>query len=175
MQPWVRPGHSTTRTSTRNYQLARGPRPHSKPYRLTFSHQRSVNHVGSTRAYEVGALFGSRAMSCIDQNRLARIIGRILRTLYSIQPVSERCRAAAVKTISKDLSEWRAELAWFLDSHLFSTSLFMLIFQHKGNDLNLTCWQAVILTHRPFVLATSVGSRDKVTLLRCMEIHRPRV
>ncbi|KAL5366239.1 fungal-specific transcription factor domain-containing protein [Aspergillus floccosus] len=95
---------------------------------------------------------GSHTPTSGPSAMLARIIGTILRNLYSIQPVSESRRAAAVKTISKDLTEWRAELAWFLDAHLFSTSLLIPIFQRQRNVLNLTYWQAIILTHRPFVL-----------------------
>ncbi|KAL2823018.1 fungal-specific transcription factor domain-containing protein [Aspergillus granulosus] len=85
--------------------------------------------------------------------KIARIISRILRDLYSIKPVSESRRAAAVKTISKDLNDWRAELAWFLDADVLSASLIMPIFQRQRNVLNLTYWHSIILTHRPFVLS----------------------
>ncbi|KAL3467931.1 fungal-specific transcription factor domain-containing protein [Aspergillus heterothallicus] len=85
--------------------------------------------------------------------KIARIISRILRDLYSIKPVSESRRAGAVKTISKDLSDWRAELAWFLDADVLSAALIMPIFQRQRNVLNLTYWHSIILTHRPFVLS----------------------
>jgi hypothetical protein len=54
--------------------------------------------------------------------------------------------------ISKDLSDWRVELARFLDADYFSTSFLIPIFQRQRNVLNLTYWHAVILTHRPFLL-----------------------
>ncbi|KAL2854091.1 fungal-specific transcription factor domain-containing protein [Aspergillus pseudodeflectus] len=84
--------------------------------------------------------------------KIARIISRILRDLYSIKPVSETRRATAVKTICRDLTEWRAELAWFLDADVLSAALIMPIFQRQRNVLNLTFWHSIILTHRPFVL-----------------------
>lgn len=85
--------------------------------------------------------------------KIAQIISRILRDLYSIKPVSDARRAAAVSEISRDLSTWRAELAWFLDADVLSASLIMPIFQRQRNVLNLTYWHSVILTHRPFVLS----------------------
>ncbi|KAL4872835.1 hypothetical protein BDV12DRAFT_193172 [Aspergillus spectabilis] len=85
--------------------------------------------------------------------KIARITSRILRDLYSIKPVSDNRRAAAVKTISKDLDDWRSELAWFLDADILSASLIMPIFQRQRNVLNLTYWHSIILTHRPFVLS----------------------
>ncbi|KAL2827585.1 fungal-specific transcription factor domain-containing protein [Aspergillus cavernicola] len=85
--------------------------------------------------------------------KIARIISRILRDLYSIKPASETRRAAAVKTISRDLTDWRTELAWFLDADVPSASLIMPIFQRQRNVLNLTYWHSIILTHRPFVLS----------------------
>ncbi|KAL2834738.1 fungal-specific transcription factor domain-containing protein, partial [Aspergillus pseudoustus] len=85
--------------------------------------------------------------------KIARIISRILRDLYSIKPVSESRRASAVKTISKELNDWRSELAWFLDADVLSAALIMPIFQRQRNVLNLTFWHSIILTHRPFVLS----------------------
>ncbi|KAF4975536.1 hypothetical protein FZEAL_7682 [Fusarium zealandicum] len=84
--------------------------------------------------------------------KLARIISKIVRDLYSIKPISTSRRAILTERISKDLSDWRVELARFLDADLFSTSLLVPIFQRQRNVLNLTYWHAIILTHRPFVL-----------------------
>lgn len=85
--------------------------------------------------------------------KIAQIISRVLRDLYSIKPVSDARRAAAVASISRDLNAWRTELAWFLDADVLSASLIMPIFQRQRNVLNLTYWHSVILTHRPFVLS----------------------
>jgi hypothetical protein len=54
--------------------------------------------------------------------------------------------------ISKDLSDWRVELARFLDADFFGSSLLIPIVQRQRNVLNLTYWHAIILTHRPFLL-----------------------
>lgn len=51
-----------------------------------------------------------------------------------------------------ELSDWRQDMAWFLDIDTLSASLCIPIFQRQRNVLNLTYWHAVILTHRPFVL-----------------------
>ncbi|KAL4915879.1 fungal-specific transcription factor domain-containing protein [Aspergillus aurantiobrunneus] len=85
--------------------------------------------------------------------KIAQLISRILRDLYSIKPVSESRRISAVRSISHDLSVWRADLAWFLDRDALSAALIMPIFQRQRNVLNLTYWHAIILAHRPFVLS----------------------
>lgn len=59
---------------------------------------------------------------------------------------------AALREISKDLSNWRTELARFLDVDNFSTAFLIPIYQRQRNVLNLTYWHAVILSYRPFVL-----------------------
>ncbi|KAJ5171837.1 transcriptional regulatory protein GAL4 [Penicillium capsulatum] len=94
----------------------------------------------------------STMLAALAHMRLARIISRILSSLYSIKPVSAAHRTAAVKEISKDLTDWRADLARFVDVDIYSTSFLISIFQRQRNVLNLTYWHAVILTHRPFVL-----------------------
>ncbi|KAL4886616.1 fungal-specific transcription factor domain-containing protein [Aspergillus karnatakaensis] len=85
--------------------------------------------------------------------KIARIISRTLRDLYSIKPSSETRRGNAVKIIHAELTTWRADLAWFLDADILSASLIMPIFQRQRNVLNLTYWHSIILAHRPFVLS----------------------
>lgn len=88
------------------------------------------------------------------KQRLARILGRIVRDLYSIKPISTSRRALVTERISRDLSDWRVELAPFLDSAP-SPNFFQLlpILQRQRNVLNLTYWHAIILTYRPYVLS----------------------
>ncbi|KAI0023666.1 transcriptional regulatory protein GAL4 [Xylariomycetidae sp. FL0641] len=85
--------------------------------------------------------------------KIARIIGKIVRDLYSIKPISSGRRAVLTERVSKDLSDWRVEMARFLDADPFSTSLLLPIFQRQRNVLNLTYWHAIILTYRPIVLS----------------------
>ncbi|CRK23333.1 hypothetical protein BN1708_003627 [Verticillium longisporum] len=84
--------------------------------------------------------------------KLAQIISKILRSLYSIRPISASRRAEDTQSISQDLSDWRAELSRFLDADFFSTSLIVPIFQRQRNVLNLTYWHAIILTRRQCLL-----------------------
>lgn len=72
--------------------------------------------------------------------------------MYSIKPISADKRAALAAQIADDLTNWRSDLARFLDADLFSISQLIPIFQRQRNVLNLTYWHAVILTYRPFVL-----------------------
>ncbi|KAL6236839.1 hypothetical protein BDW75DRAFT_238923 [Aspergillus navahoensis] len=90
----------------------------------------------------------STMLAPLAHMKIARIISRILRELYSIRPVSDSKRLSAVQAISKDLRAWRSELAWFLDA------------DRQRNVLNLTYWHSIILTHRPFVLGNFVRVQD---------------
>ncbi|KAH7131064.1 transcriptional regulatory protein GAL4 [Dactylonectria macrodidyma] len=86
--------------------------------------------------------------------KLARIISKIVRDLYSIKPISTSRRSVLTERISKDLSDWQVELSRFLDTDFFSSSLVHPIYQRQQNVLNLTYWHAIILAHRPFVLTS---------------------
>lgn len=77
---------------------------------------------------------------------------RILRQLYPLRPITTSQRNVFTFEISKDLTNWRFNLAFFLDTESFNASLFLPIVQRQRNVLNLTYWHAVILTHRPFLL-----------------------
>ncbi|CRG87099.1 Sugar transporter STL1 [Talaromyces islandicus] len=96
----------------------------------------------------------STMLAALAHMKLAKVIGKILSNLYSIKPISATRRMSAVEEISRDLRNWRAELARFLDVDKFSTSFLIPLFQRQRNVLNLTYWHAVILSHRPFVLGS---------------------
>ncbi|KAL5044124.1 hypothetical protein BDW71DRAFT_209534 [Aspergillus fruticulosus] len=102
----------------------------------------------------------STMLAPLAHMKIARIISRILRELYSIRPISDSRRLSAVQSISKDLGAWRSELAWFLDADVLSASLIMPVFQRQRNVLNLTYWHSIILTHRPFVLGNFARVQD---------------
>lgn len=86
--------------------------------------------------------------------RLARIMSKIVRDLYSIKPISTSRRWTLTERIARDLSDWRVDLSRFLDADNFSTSLAVPIFQRQLNVLSLTYWHAIILTYRPLVLSS---------------------
>ncbi|KAL4746556.1 hypothetical protein BDW72DRAFT_210353 [Aspergillus terricola var. indicus] len=102
----------------------------------------------------------STMLAPLAHMKIARIISRILRELYSIRPVSDSKRLSAVQSISKELSAWRSELSWFLDADVLSASLLMPLFQRQRNVLNLTYWHSIILTHRPLMLGNLARVQD---------------
>lgn len=77
----------------------------------------------------------------------------ILHDIYSIKPISASRRAILITNVSKELNDWRTELARFLDVDYLSSSLLIPIYQRQRNVLNLTYWHALILAYRPFVLS----------------------
>jgi hypothetical protein len=54
---------------------------------------------------------------------------------------------------SKDLRQWRANLARFLDAEGVDSSLLIPLYQRQRNVLNLGYFHAVLLVHRPFLLS----------------------
>ncbi|KAH6951699.1 fungal-specific transcription factor domain-containing protein [Fusarium avenaceum] len=104
-----------------------------------------INIAGSSKGY-------SLMLAPLGHMKLARIIGRILRALYSVKPISLSRRAEETQHISKDLAEWRSDHSQFLDADYFSTSFLAPIVQRQRNVLNMTYWHALILTHRQAVL-----------------------
>ncbi|KAI1061067.1 hypothetical protein LB507_010121 [Fusarium sp. FIESC RH6] len=104
-----------------------------------------INMNGSAKGYSV-------MLAPLGHMKLARIIGQILRALYSVKPRSVSRRAEETQRISKDLSDWRAEFSQFLDADYFSTTFLAPIVQRQRNVLNMTYWHAIILVHRQAVL-----------------------
>ncbi|KAI0530373.1 transcriptional regulatory protein GAL4 [Xylaria digitata] len=94
----------------------------------------------------------SRMFAPLAHIKLARIIGRIVRELYSIRPISVGRRTVLTERISKDLSDWRVEFSRFLDAD-FNIPLLPPIYPRQRNVLNLTYWHAIILAYRPIVLS----------------------
>ena len=90
----------------------------------------------------------------LKKARLAQIVSRVLRHLYSIRPISTNRRTQLTKDISEDLNKWRLELSRFLDADIFSSSFVIPLLQRQRNVLNLTYWHVVVLTHRPFFLSS---------------------
>ncbi|CEI62208.1 hypothetical protein FVEN_g10293 [Fusarium venenatum] len=104
-----------------------------------------INLTGSTKGYSV-------MLAPLGHMKLARIIGHILRALYSVKPISVSRRTEETQRISQDLSDWRAEFSQFLDADYFSTTFLVPIVQRQRNVLNMTYWHAIILIHRQAVL-----------------------
>ncbi|RDW89807.1 fungal specific transcription factor domain-containing protein [Aspergillus mulundensis] len=120
----------------------------------------ALGHFQSNPRASSGNPTLSTMLAPLAHTKIARIISRILRDLYSIRPISDNKRLSAVQSICSDLAAWRADLAWFLDADVLSASLIIPIFQRQRNVLNLTYWHSIILTHRPFVLGNFARVQD---------------
>lgn len=85
-------------------------------------------------------------------SRLSRIVAKILRDLYGIrQPSSESQYKLAAK-YAKEIDNWHSGISYLVDTDGIDPSLFQPIFLRQRNVLNLACWHAQILVHRPFLL-----------------------
>ncbi|KAL4731728.1 hypothetical protein ACLX1H_000710 [Fusarium chlamydosporum] len=85
-----------------------------------------INLTSSAKGYCV-------MLAPLGHMKLARIIGHILRALYSVKPISISRRAEETQRISKDLSDWRAEFSQFLDADYFSATFLVPIVQRQRN------------------------------------------
>lgn len=81
---------------------------------------------------------------------MSRILSMILRNVYSIHTTSRNDKHAFATIHTKELVEWRADVAHFLDP--VTNMPLIPIFQRQKNVLNLAYWHTMILTHRPFLL-----------------------
>ena len=79
-------------------------------------------------------------------------MANILRDLYSIRTPSTENQHKLAEKYTKDLEAWRSSLAYLVDTDGVDPSLFQPIFLRQRNVLNMACWHAQILVHRPFLL-----------------------
>ncbi|KAL1616400.1 hypothetical protein SLS56_011442 [Neofusicoccum ribis] len=89
------------------------------------------------------------------QARLAQCFW--LLDLYGIKPPSSEDRYRLAAKYNEELNDWRAALAYHLDTDGVDPSLFLPIFLRQRNVLNLAFWHAQILVHRPFLLSNFAG------------------
>ncbi|KKY24426.1 putative finger protein [Diplodia seriata] len=94
---------------------------------------------------------------CIAHMRFSRILANILRDLYGIRPPSTSDRYRLAAKYNDALNNWRASVAYLLDTDGVDPSLFLPIFLRQRNVLNLAFWHAQILVHRPFLLSNFAG------------------
>jgi hypothetical protein len=74
--------------------------------------------------------------------------------MYGIKPPTSADRLRFATTYSTNLTSWREELSYLLDTSKIDPSLFVPLFLRQRNVLNLAFWHAKILVHRPFLLKT---------------------
>lgn len=75
----------------------------------------------------------------------------MLRDLYNIRPPSTDNQFKLAARYSKDIIAWRNSVSYLVETDI-DPSLFQPIFLRQRNVLNLACWHAQILVHRPFLL-----------------------
>lgn len=83
-------------------------------------------------------------------DRIARIIGRISREVYSIGDIQIEDRAVAARRLVGELHEWRASLPLHLGTIKLST--LMPSFRRESSALSLAYYHAIIHANRPFLL-----------------------
>lgn len=91
---------------------------------------------------------------------LSTILNHILRDLYTLRPKPTAVRADLAAQHSKALWAWRNEIVTFLD---LDSSMLIPLFRRQKNVLNLAFWHAVIMIHRPFLLASFANLRKQNT------------
>lgn len=84
--------------------------------------------------------------------RLSRIVANVLRDLYSIRPPSTENSFKLAAKYAKEIAAWRGSVSYLVETDGVDPSLFQPIFLRQRNVLNLACWHAQILVHRPFLL-----------------------
>ena len=61
-------------------------------------------------------------------------------------------------TYAKDIDVWRAGISSIVDNMSLDSSLVRPIFWRQSNTLNMACWHAQLLVHRPFLIRNFVNS-----------------
>lgn len=79
-------------------------------------------------------------------------MANILRSLYGIRPPSLENQHRLAAKFTNDIEEWRASVSYLVGASGVDPSLLQPIFLRQRNVLNLACWHAQILIHRPFLL-----------------------
>lgn len=87
-----------------------------------------------------------------SSHRLSRIVANILRDLYGIRPPSTENQFKLAARYAGDIDAWRSGVAYLVDTDGVDPSLFQPIFARQRNVLNMACWHAQLLVHRPFLL-----------------------
>ncbi|KAM0252598.1 hypothetical protein ACHAQJ_007635 [Trichoderma viride] len=104
-----------------------------------------ADHISQGSTHGQSVMLGPVAYA-----KMSRILSMILRNVYSIHTTSRNDKHAFATIHTKELIEWREDVAHFLDP--VTNMPLIPIFQRQKNVLNLAYWHTMILTHRPFLL-----------------------
>ncbi|KAI6778152.1 uncharacterized protein J7T54_007198 [Emericellopsis cladophorae] len=108
--------------------------------------------LGRPRTFHDDDIDQSVMSGPVAHMRLSRIVANVLRDLYNIRPPSTDSQLKLAARYSKDIDTWRSGLTYLLDTDGVDPGLFQPIFLRQRNVLNMACWHAQILVHRPFLL-----------------------
>ncbi|KAF3391219.1 hypothetical protein F1880_007436 [Penicillium rolfsii] len=89
--------------------------------------------------------------------KIARIIGKVSREVYSVSDVSNQDRLAAAHRLGRELHEWRASLPPHLG--IVKPSTLVPGFRRQAIALQLAYSHALIHTNRPFLLSEEAPER----------------
>lgn len=93
-------------------------------------------------------------------SRLHRILSDVLRSLYSLRPLSTTEQYKLANKYSQQLKDWRGEIPGFLQVDSKESPPLIPIFQRQRDVLNFTYWHAVIVTNRPLLLTNFAKSQQ---------------
>lgn len=88
--------------------------------------------------------------SLLNIRRLLKIIGGILRDLYSLKRLSPKRQEEVTQSYDNRLIQWRDDLSDFLG--ITNTDMLMPLFRRQHTVLQLAYSQAIILLHRKALL-----------------------
>ncbi|VUC25726.1 unnamed protein product, partial [Clonostachys rosea] len=89
----------------------------------------------------------------VAQIKLSRILARILRVLYGINPPSTEEQFTLTAKFSRELEEWREHISYLLDTD-GNSAIFVRLVLRQRDVLKLAFWHAQILVNRQFLLKT---------------------
>ena len=107
--------------------------------------------------------------------RLSRIVANILRDLYGLRAPPMAEQYALATRYAQKIDSWRNSLMYLVETPGVDSSLFQPIFLRQRNVLNLACWHAQILVHRPFLLNSFASLASLSTNSRKRPGHNPDV
>ncbi|EGY20130.1 fungal specific transcription factor domain-containing protein [Verticillium dahliae VdLs.17] len=102
-------------------------------------------------------------------DKIAQIISKISREVYSIKPISEEERISAAHRLSKEVHEWKESLPPYLGS--IHPSMLVPSFRRKSIVLKLGYSHAIMHANRLFLLAT-VYPESETQIAECLGAAR---
>jgi hypothetical protein len=137
--------------------LGRPPHFHDEDIMLDYPER--VNDEDMTAVGSRGDSFEDCHVDAFVCNaKLARIVGRVSRELYSTKSLSELERSRSVARLHRDLESWHASLPAFLST--VKPSSLIRSFRRQSVALKIAYGHAVMHLNRPSLLKPNIHHRD---------------